>query len=205
MDVLILCGGQATRLGHLAADRPKVLMDVNGRPFLEHLLHFFSPHADRVVLLAGKHGDQLLPYASPRLEVVINVLERVSPRFLLANGDTLWVGLDPAAFLSAATGAPATAAVVYGPTGGRGWVEAAGRRAVAFREKEGPPEGLVYAGAAVFERHLLTDFPRGRVSLERVILPRLARDGVLDVWRFEGRVHDIGTPEGLEAFRALHH
>jgi NDP-sugar pyrophosphorylase family protein len=215
MDCLILCGGRATRLGPLAADRPKVLMDVNGRPFLDHLLRFYGPHADRVFLLAGHLSDQLATYASQRVEVVVepapldtggallSVLDRASSRFLVANGDTLFVGLDLPSFLAAAADAPATIAVARGPTAGRGCVEVRGRRVVAFREKEGPPEGLLYAGLAVFEDRALADFPRGPLSLERAILPRLAERGSLHAWPFPGRLYDIGTPAGLDAFREL--
>jgi NDP-sugar pyrophosphorylase family protein len=214
MDCLILCGGRATRLGPLAADRPKVLMDIDGRPFLDHLLRFYGPHADRVFLLAGHLGDRLAPYASARIEVVVepapldtggallNVLDRVSPRFLVANGDTLFVGLDLPSFLAAAD-APATIAVARGPTAGRGCVEVRGRHVVRFREKEGPREGLLYAGLAVLEGRAVSDFPRGPLSLERAILPRLAEQGLLHAWPFPGRLYDIGTPAGLGAFRDL--
>jgi D-glycero-alpha-D-manno-heptose 1-phosphate guanylyltransferase len=212
VDILILCGGQATRLGPLAATRPKVLMDVNGRPFLDYLLRFYGPHVDRIFLLAGHLGEQLTPYASAQVEVVLeptrldtggailNVLDRVSPRFAVANGDTLFVGLDPTV-LTAARSSPATIAVVHGPTGGRGCVVLDGQRVTRFVEKEGPPEGFVFAGLAIFEKRVLADFPRGSISLERVILPRLAETGLLDAWLFPGRFYDIGTPEGLEVFR----
>ena len=215
MDILILCGGQATRLGSLAASRPKVLMDVNGRPFLDYLLSFYGPHAERLFLLAGHLGEQLLPYSSAKVEVVIeptrldtggailNILDRVAPRFAVANGDTLFVGLDLASFLTAATESAATIAVVHGPTGGRGCVAVEGRRVHRFVEKEGPPEDLVYAGLAVFETRVLAAFPRERISLERSILPRLAADGLLHAWPFPGRLYDIGTPEGLNVFRSL--
>jgi NDP-sugar pyrophosphorylase family protein len=120
----------------------------------------------------------------------------------VANGDTLFVGLDLPSFLAAAD-APATIAVARGPTAGRGCVEVRGRRVVRFVEKQGPPEGLLYAGLAVFEGRALADFPRGPLSLERVILPRLAERGLLHAWPFPGQLHDIGTPAGLDAFRDM--
>lgn len=212
MDVLILCGGQATRLGSLAANRPKVLMPVNGRPFLEHLLDFYGPWAKHVILLGGHLGEQLRPYESTRVGVVVEptrldtggavlaVLPRVSERFAVANGDTLFVGLNLGEFFAAAAEAPATAAVLRAATAGRGHIEVEGRRAICFREKEGPSEGWVYAGLCVLSRAQLTDFPRGPVSLERVVLPRLAERGQLHVWPFAGKLFDIGTPEGLDAF-----
>src|SRR5579884_4156499 len=119
MDVLILCGGQATRLGRLAEGRPKVLMDVHGRPFMEYLFDFYGPWADRFALLAGHLGEQLRSYASTKVQVlveqtrldtggaILSVLQGVSDRFVVANGDTLFVGLDMGAFLAAAAEAPA--------------------------------------------------------------------------------------------------
>ncbi|HZU35484.1 MAG TPA: hypothetical protein VFA18_06240, partial [Gemmataceae bacterium] len=95
----------------------------------------------------------------------------------------------------------ATAAVLRAPTAGRGHIEIKGRRAVRFREKEGPSEGWVYAGLALFERTVLSDFAPGPASLERLVLPRLAERGQLNVWPFTGQLFDIGTPQGLEAFR----
>jgi NDP-sugar pyrophosphorylase family protein len=214
MDCLILCGGRATRLGPLAVDRPKVLMDVNGRPFIDYLLGFYGPLADRVFLLAGHLGDRLKPFASGKVEVVVetapldtggallNVLDRISSRFMVANGDTLFVGLD-LPFLLAAAEAPATIAVARGLTAGRGCVEVMGSKVVRFLEKAGPSEGLSYAGLAVFDGRALKEFPRGPLSLERVILPQLAARGLLRAWPFPGRLYDIGTPEGLNAFRDL--
>ena len=38
MQVASLCGGLGTRLGDLARDRPKALVPVAGRPFIEHQL-----------------------------------------------------------------------------------------------------------------------------------------------------------------------
>jgi NDP-sugar pyrophosphorylase family protein len=215
MDFLILCGGKATRLGTLAATIPKVLMDVGGRAFLLDLLDFYKPHADRILLLAGHLGEQLKPYASEHVEVILEpmpldtggavlaVRDRLSKRFLVANGDTLFLGLDLAAFLSAAEGAPATAAIVRGPTAGRGHIEVHGCKAIHFREKAGPAEGWVYAGLSVFERGILSGFPEGPLSLERVVLPRLAEQRQLAVWPFRGELLDIGTLEGLHQFRQL--
>lgn len=38
MEAIILAGGQGTRLKSLVNDRPKVLADINGRPFIEYLM-----------------------------------------------------------------------------------------------------------------------------------------------------------------------
>ena len=45
MQLVIIAGGKGTRLKHITADLPKPMVDVGGKPLLEHQ-----------VLLARKHG-----------------------------------------------------------------------------------------------------------------------------------------------------
>ena len=56
----ILAGGRATRLGQLASARPKALVEVAGRPFVDHQLDLVrAKGVDRVVLCVGHLGDQI--------------------------------------------------------------------------------------------------------------------------------------------------
>lgn len=56
-QAVILAGGRGTRLMPLTADRPKPMVDVNGRPFLQYILDdLLSFGVERVLLLVGyKH------------------------------------------------------------------------------------------------------------------------------------------------------
>ena len=59
-QVAVLCGGLGTRLLPLTAARPKPMVDVAGRPFLEHLLQQFANCGlTRFVLMTGYLGDQI--------------------------------------------------------------------------------------------------------------------------------------------------
>jgi NDP-sugar pyrophosphorylase family protein len=53
--VAVLAGGRATRLGRLAAATPKVLLDVAGRPFLDHQLALLRRRGLRRVVLCLGH------------------------------------------------------------------------------------------------------------------------------------------------------
>ncbi len=61
---IILCGGRATRLAALHGDRPKALVPVAGRPFLEWQIAWLARGGVRRVHLAAGHlADQLAAWA----------------------------------------------------------------------------------------------------------------------------------------------
>lgn len=61
---IILCGGRATRLASLHGDRPKALVPVAGRPFLEWQLAWLARGGVRRVHLAGGYmADQMAAWA----------------------------------------------------------------------------------------------------------------------------------------------
>lgn len=56
--IFVLAGGKATRLGDLAAHRPKVLVEIAGKPFLHHLVaHLERAGVTNIVLCLGHLGD----------------------------------------------------------------------------------------------------------------------------------------------------
>src|SRR5580692_6287551 len=60
VSAAILAGGLGTRLRSVVADRPKVLADVAGRPFLARLLDQLARSGvSEVVLLLGFGADQV--------------------------------------------------------------------------------------------------------------------------------------------------
>jgi histidinol-phosphate phosphatase family protein len=59
-QAVILCGGLGARLRPYTDDRPKPMIDVNGRPFLEYLLEQLREQGiQRIVLLTGYRGEQI--------------------------------------------------------------------------------------------------------------------------------------------------
>ena len=60
VPVAVLAGGLATRLGPVAAAVPKALVEVAGRPFIDHQLMLLHRHGvRRVVLCVGHWGEQV--------------------------------------------------------------------------------------------------------------------------------------------------
>ncbi len=61
MQAAILAGGLATRLGDLARDKPKSLVMVDGRPFLDYQLELLKKNGfTEVVLCIGHLKDQII-------------------------------------------------------------------------------------------------------------------------------------------------
>lgn len=64
IPVAVLAGGLATRLGPIAAATPKALLEVAGRPFLDHQLELLGRRGvRRVVLCLGHRGEQVEEHA----------------------------------------------------------------------------------------------------------------------------------------------
>ena len=60
MPVAILCGGLGTRLGAETKDKPKSLVDVNGKPFIVHQLELLKRNGyTDIVLLIAHLGYQI--------------------------------------------------------------------------------------------------------------------------------------------------
>lgn len=63
MKVVLLCGGQGTRLREETEYRPKPLVDVGGRPILWHIMKLYAHHGLRdFVLCLGYKGHMIKEY-----------------------------------------------------------------------------------------------------------------------------------------------
>lgn len=109
MKAIILSAGQGSRLGHLVDDRPKCLIDFNGRTLLDRQLDTLAANGvGEAVVVTGFH-DELVEQAiarrggGPRVRTVYNPFykvadntgslfmtrEELSGACLVWNGDTL--------------------------------------------------------------------------------------------------------------------
>jgi choline kinase len=109
MKAIILSAGQGSRLGHLTDDRPKCLIDFNGRTLLDRQLDTLAANGiDEAVVVTGFH-DELVEAAiaarsgGPKVRTVYNPFYKVADNLgslfiarhelegdcLVWNGDTL--------------------------------------------------------------------------------------------------------------------
>lgn len=216
----ILVGGLGTRLGLATATTPKPLLTVGDRPFLAWVLREAARYGITDVLLLTGHlsavlqaGLQELRDRLPRpMTLTISeepvragtggalhhAREHLHDSFLLLNGDSLFdCGLSP--LLVAEPGVMGRLMLRRLPDASRyGVVEVSGDRVTAFRERPAPGSpGLINGGVYRLDRRVV-DRTTAVCSLERDVLPGLARDDLLRGTESGGWFIDIGVPPDLE-------
>jgi histidinol-phosphate phosphatase family protein len=219
----ILAGGFGTRLRQVVSDRPKVMAEVLGRPFLYHILDRLARLGiTEAVVCTGHMAAQLEAAVGPSYRGIALAYSREDTPLgtggalrlaferhppaglaLALNGDSL-VEADLAAYLAWRGRQDFPAALLLVPVDdtarfGRVDVDAQGR-VLAFREKGRPGPGLINAGVYLLRPEVLSGIePGAAASIETDVFPRLAAAGKLGAFQVQGRFLDIGTPESYAA------
>ncbi len=219
-QVVVLAGGQATRLGPLAHSVPKSLQSIGSRPFLDIMLaplqacgfrrfHFCLGH-----LAAGIH--QYLAATDSALEITTSVeqeprgtagallacVDYLDDLFLLVLGDT-YLDIDYGAVVDAL---PADALGLIVATrafcGVQPNITRSGGRVERY-EKRGISGGLTDTGVAVLRKSALTALAPdcGHSDLGDLFHALMAQRKLACIEIGE-HFHDIGTPGRLREFAA---
>lgn len=220
-DVVVLCGGRGTRLRSMLDDRPKPMVLVGDRPFLDILVDYLVEQGcRRIIFCTGFKSEWISSYVmqDARFECVCSVEPRPlgtagalkqcrasirTSTVLVCNGDSV-CHLDVGRLLDEhrRSGCSVTIALVPsdGRTDGGGVSLDANGRLVSFNEK-GRPQPYLNAGIYAFETEVLDTIPsQSPCSLEQDVFPYLVPRGIHG-YVTDGTVDDIGTPERLTAFR----
>lgn len=220
---VILAGGKGVKLRPLTYEIPKVLIPVAGKPLLEHQIDFLRESDIRQVFLAIGHlGEKIKNHLADgsRFGVNISYSEEKRPQgtagalralksklkgeaFLLLHGDIL-AEIDLRelfAFHFAERGLGTIALTTAADAADFGIVRLRGSRIVDFMEKPQKRQMLsllVNSGIHVLQPEFFNHIPqKGMVMLED-IFPKLAREGKLAGFSFEGRWFDVSTPVRYE-------
>lgn len=72
--MVILCGGLATRLGDLAKNTPKSMINIHGKPFLWYQIENLKKHNIRdIVLCVGHLSEKIIEYFGDGTEHDVNI------------------------------------------------------------------------------------------------------------------------------------
>ncbi len=220
-QAVILLGGPGTRLQDRYPDRPKALVPVAGKPFIEWQVDWLRRGgATRIHLAAGYRAEQVEAWADGRNDITVSreteplgtagALKLAEPcirtdPFLVVNGDTLLPHLDFQRLENhpkkVSNDWKITMIVVEMKRPGRFGTVAFDEdgRVISFREKAQLGTGWINGGVYGMKREILKRIPSDRpCDLESDIFPGLAREGGLYAQPVAPPLFDMGTPEGLE-------
>jgi len=220
MQAVIMTGGLGTRLGPLTGKIPKGLIEVGGRPFLDHLILYLRKYGiDDILLCTGYLGDQIISYFGDGSSFGIRInysqedhplgtggalrpaLPKIQDVFFLINGDT-FLPIDYNQMLDSFLNSPALMMVaVFRAEKGDSRANLRVERGGEITELRGEDLSYIDAGVRLVRKEIVSLFPMEEVfSLEDDLYPQLIKTGKIIAWPVEERYFDIGTPERIKAF-----
>lgn len=223
-QAVILAGGRGTRLRPLTDTLPKAMVEICGKPFIEHQVELLCKQGfERVLLLLGYLPDVIQSYfgdggrwgikidysvtapddeTSRRLKTAEPLLDRY---FVLMYCDNYWpMRIDKMWSLFARGGAPAMITVYSnkdGYTRNSVRVEADGRVSIYDKSCAHPDLNGVEISYAILDRAVLGLVGDENVPVETVIYPRLAEERGLIGLVTDHRYYSVGSHHRLPLTR----
>lgn len=223
MQVAILAGGLATRLRELTKERPKSLVRVLEKPFLEHQLELLKKSAVKdIVLCLGHLGEQIERYFGDGGQYGVSIkysfedkplgtagaIKNAEPLldevFFTLYGDS-FLFMDFSAVMSFfETRNKLALMTVYKNHDryDRSNTTISGELVKQFSKGE-KTKDMVYIeyGANIFRKRVLEMIPRGEFySLDDLFLNLIEKQELL-AYEVKERFYEIGSPQGLEDFK----
>lgn len=228
VTAVILAGGSGTRLRSVVADRPKVLAEIHGKPFLAYLFdQLITAGCRSVVLCTGYLGAQIQQTFGDQFDRLdlrysqepqpLGTAGAVRLALPMLTSDPVWVmngdsycDADLRAYWHWYRNCQPVASLLLTQVSNSGRYGSVvidnGGGIVQFREKsKNDSPGSINAGMYFLRREVLAAIPaKSMVSLEYDVFPKLVGQGLYG-FAAQGRFLDIGTPEDFalaEAFFA---
>lgn len=216
---MLFAAGFGTRMGALTADRPKPLVEVAGRPLIDHALDRICEFGvTRIVANLHYRGEQIKDHLSGQnvlfshetpdiletgggLRLALPLLGD-GPVFTM-NTDSVWTGPNPLAQLAAAWEPDRMDALLLCIPREKA-VGHAGHGDFLLddqgRVSRGP--SLVYSGLQILKTTGLAEIPDKAFSLN-LLWDQMLQDGRMFGIPYSGRWCDVGTPQGIDLAEAM--
>ena len=219
LPVLLFAAGFGTRMKHLTADRPKPMVQVAGRPLIDHplgLAQDITPPA----IAANLHykPEMLQAHLTPLgVQTIIETpgiletgggLRNALPLLgdgpvITMNTDAIWRGPNPLRLLLDAWDPDRMDALLMGIPPEQALEHAgAGDFTLAPDGRLTRGAGVVYGGVQIIKTDLLSDIKESAFSLN-VVWDRMMAQGHLHGIRYPGMWCDVGHPGGVNTAETL--
>lgn len=223
MQIAILDGGMAVRLGEETKDKPKSMLNINGKPFLEYQLEFLRKGGVKnIVLCVGHLWQQIESYFGNGQKFGVNItysiedsplgtagaLKKAAPllenTFFTMYGDS-YLSLNFKKVMSYfETQEKQALMTVYKNQNQYDKSNTAIEDGLVKKySKEHQGRDMVYIeyGANIFRKEALELVPENRFYPLEEVLPDLIEMNELLAYEVEKRFYEIGSTNGLREFR----
>jgi D-glycero-alpha-D-manno-heptose 1-phosphate guanylyltransferase len=224
IDVLLLCGGLGKRLRSITGNKPKPMVEICGKPFLDILIGYIASFGFRRFILCTGYKSQLIKKHYDSADGNLNIVFSHEPKplgtagavknaqplirnseFLVLNADSFCrIDFNKLLEFHREKNALATLALTRNASGqDYGSISIDGNGKVNnFQEKSAVKgKSLVNAGIYVFEKRILRFIPGNRkFSMEYDLFPGLSGKNLYG-YIIKNSFIDIGTPERYQKAR----
>ena len=217
-DIYLLVGGEATRLRPLSEGIPKALLTIKGKPLIDLILvNLSDTNIENINLICSiKHESQWneyqknskfnikLHFEKEKLDTagyIVQNIDDFEDRFICMNGDLL-INMDFSLFLNEVDKAKNSTicSIPVDDPSRYGVLELDGSKIINFIEK---PEDLEYGNNISLGVYCLFKEDIQKVknelqvpcSFEKALFPELASSQLLNCYKVEGEMIDVGTRE----------
>jgi N-acetyl-alpha-D-muramate 1-phosphate uridylyltransferase len=225
IQVVILAGGRATRLGELTKNRPKSLVEIQGKPFLAYQLELLKDHEiSDIVLCIGHLGGQIRKafgdgsnygvHLTYSLEdeplgtagALKNAAPYLNDTFLVIYGDSYLLLDFVKIYAYFLTQQKLSLDTVFRNNDAfdASNIVIRDNMVEGYSKSEKTPD-MVYidCGAVIFRKEVLQLIPENHFySLEELFLRLIEKEQLL-AFEVKERFYEIGSPQGLKDFEAF--
>ena len=225
IQVVILAGGRATRLGELTKNRPKSLVEIQGKPFLAYQLELLKDHEiSDIVLCIGHLGGQIRKafdggsnygvHLTYSLEdeplgtagALKNAAPYLNDTFLVIYGDSYLLLDFVKIYAYFLTQQKLSLDTVFRNNDAfdASNIVIRDNMVEGYSKSEKTPD-MVYidCGAVIFHKEVLQLIPENHFySLEELFLRLIEKEQLL-AFEVKERFYEIGSPQGLKDFEAF--
>ena len=222
MQVAILAGGTATRLGELTKDKPKSMVGIQGSPFLEYQIEMLKKRGvTNIILCIGHLGNQIEDYFADGSKLGVSIKysredkplgtagalrkarDLLNDPFFTLYGDS-FLFLDFEAIMSYFLSQNKLGLMTvyknydrYNPSN----TVIQGNMVKKFSKKQKTPDmTYIEYGANILRKGVLELIPDGEPYGLDDLFPRLIEINELLSYEVKERFYEIGSPESLKEF-----
>ncbi|MBJ23527.1 MAG: hypothetical protein CMB64_02540 [Euryarchaeota archaeon] len=210
-QIVILAGGLGTRLGKLAKDIPKSLVEVNGLPIISHILKWaYGQGCRRALILTGHNGEKFKGFKFSGMDLkfhreseplgtggaLFNALELLDDDFILLWGDDYHpIQYGELVNQHFNSGEKLTMTVTESHDSMN--LKHYGGRVIEYNKNETSEQFNGYeAGTSVVSKSVVVKYGKlGKWSWEEIIYSKLS--GKINVYLDNTKFWDVGTPERI--------